>query len=312
MSLKGEILRIGTRDYSKEYPGVFRVRLSELGDFRTCELNPHSTVEIADLPTGDDYEIEMNCTNGGDDHLKHVHIFVYVSYRGATDAFEERGARIYRTFLPLVEQGILADLRVERAKDRVIGSSWTDVSGRTDVVLGSVAGKVAEALKKLLGPPVRLFVCHATEDKPFARELASFLHQHGAEVWFDQWEIKVGDSIVQKVNDGLQNATHLAVLLSPHSVAKPWVRKEFSSALMRQLADNSVMVLPVLVGDCEIPAILRDIRYADCRKDPAKGFTEMVTAILPPPSILRPDGMTTTPLPPTISIQRTVSPSSYS
>jgi len=98
-------------------------------------------------------------------------------------------------------------------------------------------------------------------------------------VWFDQWQIAVGDSIVEKINSGLESSSHLAILLSRNSVAKPWVAKEMSVALMRSLADRSIWVLPVRLDDAPVPAILADIRYADCRVDFEKGFNEMLSAV---------------------------------
>jgi hypothetical protein len=128
-------------------------------------------------------------------------------------------------------------------------------------------------------PDIRLFVCHASEDKPVARAFANFLRINGTRVWLDEWEIQVGDSIVEKVNGGLSVATHLAVLLSSASVSKPWVCRELSSALMRQLSDSSVTVLPLLIDDCAIPPMLADIRYADCRRDRESGFRDALAAL---------------------------------
>jgi hypothetical protein len=125
---------------------------------------------------------------------------------------------------------------------------------------------IVEGLQRLQRPNVRAFLCHASEDKPAARDLAVALREFGAEVWLDKWEIRVGDSIVQKIDGALGTVSHLIVLLSNNSVGKPWVRKELSSALMRQLSQKAIKVLPVRLDDCTIPPILADIKYADARK----------------------------------------------
>jgi hypothetical protein len=64
-------------------------------------------------------------------------------------------------------------------------------------------------------------------------------------------------------------------------VTKPWVTRELSSALMRQIKDNAVSVLPIRLDDSHVPAILADIRYADCRTDLQSGFQDVVNAIFP-------------------------------
>ena len=136
------------------------------------------------------------------------------------------------------------------------------------------------AFRRLRAPDARVFLCHASEDKPFVRTLAHFIADHGAEVWLDEHEIKVGDSIVEQISLGIAGASHLVVVLSKHSVAKPWVTKELSSALMRQLGERSISILPIRLDDSVLPILLADIKYADCRSAVDHGFRELLAAIL--------------------------------
>jgi predicted esterase len=71
-----------------------------------------------------------------------------------------------------------------------------------------------------------VFISYSNKDRDFAERLATDLRASGAGVWFDQWKIKVGHSITQKINDGIHDNDYLAVVLSPYSVASPWVKKE--------------------------------------------------------------------------------------
>lgn len=136
-----------------------------------------------------------------------------------------------------------------------------------------------QGFERITQPSVHVFICHASEDKASARVLASEMKNLGADVWFDEWEIKVGESIVQKINAALGIASHILVLLSRTSVHKPWVQKELSSALMQQLSTKRIVVSPLRLDDCDIPPILADIWYADARKGMEYAVKEIERAL---------------------------------
>lgn len=109
--------------------------------------------------------------------------------------------------------------------------------------------------------------------------LAGNLVKHKARVWVDTWELNMGDSIIQKVQTAIQKADALIVVLSKTSVQSEWCKKELTSGLMRELEEKRVVVLPVLLEDCEIPLFLRDKLYADFRYDFDKGLRTILEAI---------------------------------
>jgi len=127
-----------------------------------------------------------------------------------------------------------------------------------------------------------VFISYSSKNREFAEKLATDLRASGVGVWFDQWEIKVGDSITQKINDGIHDNDYLAVVLSPDSVASDWVKKEINAAMMKELNRRSVFVLPILYRDCKIPALIADKRYADFRKSYQFGFSEVLQVLTPP------------------------------
>jgi hypothetical protein len=269
--------------YRKVPPGVYQIPVEALGDLRVGQLLPHSSVYVVDLPPPlPDHEFYLSVTNAGDaDDDQNLSIFAG-AYFASDENSQLKLARLRRAYLPLVERGELPEAFVLPAtKDRPNrGPSFNiDLAGRPEAVIREEIQPILQLFNRLSGPERRVFICHATEDKPFARRVATHLRQAGAEVWLDEREIKVGDSIVEKINSGLGAATHLLLLLSATSVRKPWVKREFSSALMRQLGDNSVRLLPVLLDDCEIPSLLSDIRYADCRGQGDSAFDQVIHAL---------------------------------
>jgi hypothetical protein len=100
-------------------------------------------------------------------------------------------------------------------------------------------------------------------------------------VWFDQWEIKVGDSIVQKANDGLSSHSYLGVILSPDAVRSPWVKSELGAGLIRELHTRRVVVLPILYRECHIPPLLQHKHYADFRETYPRGLKEILGKLKP-------------------------------
>lgn len=103
-----------------------------------------------------------------------------------------------------------------------------------------------------------IFICHASEDKDeIVRPLVEALTQAGVSCWLDEAEIQWGDSITQKVNEGLARSRYVVVVLSKASAEKNWPQKELNAALSKEAASGDVKVLPLLVGtEDETRAIL--------------------------------------------------------
>ena len=132
-------------------------------------------------------------------------------------------------------------------------------------------------MEQLIRP--RLFVCHNSEDKPTAEKIAVEMIKAGHEAFFDKWDIRPGDSLIEKISEGISDSSYLLVLLSKNSVKSNWVKKELEIALARQIANKAVKVMPCLLEDCEIPVFLQPISYADFRGSFEHGIAELLPAI---------------------------------
>ncbi|MCB2160680.1 toll/interleukin-1 receptor domain-containing protein [bacterium] len=98
-----------------------------------------------------------------------------------------------------------------------------------------------------------VFFCHASEDKQnIVIPLVEALKNRGVKCWVDQGEIKWGDSITQKVNDGLKISQYIIVVLSESFLGKPWPERELYAALNTEASLGEVKVLPLLVGDKQV------------------------------------------------------------
>ena len=92
----------------------------------------------------------------------------------------------------------------------------------------------------------RVFISYTHTDRDFAARLAVDLTRAGVNVWYDQWEILPGDSIVEKIDSALQWNDHLLIVLSPEATQSRWVAREINSSLLKSLDGRSVSLIPVL------------------------------------------------------------------
>src|SRR5271157_3953610 len=71
------------------------------------------------------------------------------------------------------------------------------------------------------------FISHATEDKAgFVDSLARVLRQKGLQIWYDEFTLRVGDSLRQSIDRGLASSRFGIVVLSKHFFAKNWPQEE--------------------------------------------------------------------------------------
>jgi hypothetical protein len=124
-----------------------------------------------------------------------------------------------------------------------------------------------------------VFISHRRSDTSQAEELAARIRDEGHDVWFDEWEIGLGDSIVGRMNEGLEGAAFLVLCYSDDGVSSPFMSREWLSALHRQLEGRGIKILPVRLTGGEPPAILADIRYPDLVFDWDGGVKALLKAM---------------------------------
>ncbi|MEY2484238.1 MAG: hypothetical protein QOK24_2766 [Verrucomicrobiota bacterium] len=91
------------------------------------------------------------------------------------------------------------------------------------------------------------FISYSHEDKDFVDLLAAELALQRRHVWVDRWELKVGDSLIRRIESAITGASGLIVSLSKASVVSEWFRKELSVGLIRELEEKHVVVLPIRI-----------------------------------------------------------------
>jgi hypothetical protein len=84
-------------------------------------------------------------------------------------------------------------------------------------------------------------------------------------VWVDEAEIKIGDSLIEKIREGIDNVQYVGVVISKSSIKSEWVKREVDIAMNQEIEGKRVKVLPLLIDDCDLPGFLKGKLYADFR-----------------------------------------------
>ena len=90
-----------------------------------------------------------------------------------------------------------------------------------------------------------VFISHASEDKDdVVRPLAEALRSEGLRVWYDEFELRIGDSLRRKIDKGLASSRFGLVVLSPSFIAKGWTNYELDGLIARSVSGEQVL-LPI-------------------------------------------------------------------
>jgi len=108
-----------------------------------------------------------------------------------------------------------------------------------------------------------IFLSYSSHDSGFVRRLAADLKSVGIRVWFNEAELKVGDSLIDRISGAIGEMDAFAVVLSKHSIRSKWLQVELKMAIMKELDGNNVVILPILIEKVPLPPFLMDKVYAD-------------------------------------------------
>lgn len=90
-----------------------------------------------------------------------------------------------------------------------------------------------------------VFISHASEDKDeVVRPLALALQAGGLEVWYDEFELKIGDSLRRKIDRGLARSRFGVVVMSKSFFSKGWPQYELDG-LVTKVVNGEQILLPI-------------------------------------------------------------------
>lgn len=115
--------------------------------------------------------------------------------------------------------------------------------------------------------PLKVFLCHASQDKPAVRELYQRLKKEGwIDPWLDEEKLTLGQHWTSAIEDALDVADIIVIFLSKNSVQKEgFVQRELNYAweISLEKPRNAIFLIPFRLDNCEVPRILRTRQWGD-------------------------------------------------
>jgi hypothetical protein len=179
-------------------------------------------------------------------------------------AFED----VEREHAPLSDRPDLAD-----ALKGLAGEALN--AGIAESAILAAVREAVDALLEQRSRPPGVFLSYASADAQFARTVAEGLTRAGITM------LSYENHFVAGIEKALDAADYVVFFISPQSTESEWVQQEISVAIHRRLsAERPAIIIPVLLAEAPVPALLRDMQCLDLKdRDAARGTAAILTAI---------------------------------
>jgi TIR domain-containing protein len=115
--------------------------------------------------------------------------------------------------------------------------------------------------------PASIFISYSHGDKDLALALYEGLKARGHRVWIDTHELRVGDSLIERISTAIQDIDFFLALVSPAAAKSSWCQKELALAVSGELRRTGMRVMPLRVDGADMPAALGDQLYLEVSLD---------------------------------------------
>jgi sugar/nucleoside kinase (ribokinase family) len=127
---------------------------------------------------------------------------------------------------------------------------------------------------------LRIFLCHASEDKNSALTLYDRLRNDQFEPWLDAKDLLPGQDWDAQIRKAVGLSDVVIVCLSHQSIGKTgYVQKEIVRALdtAQEKPEETIFIIPARLEECEVPSRLRNLHWVDLFSD--DGYGRLVLAL---------------------------------
>jgi hypothetical protein len=92
------------------------------------------------------------------------------------------------------------------------------------------------------------FISYAGDDRPLVESIVAALERAAIKVWWDRGQIRLGDRLTQKIDEGLSQSRYGLIIVSPAFMGKRWPESELRALANRAIRSGHRVILPILVG----------------------------------------------------------------
>ena len=128
-----------------------------------------------------------------------------------------------------------------------------------------------------------VFLSHSSKDKAVVRAVAERLRADGLRVWFDEWELRPGDSIPAKIEEGLEHSRVLVLCMSANAFGSDWAQLEAGTFRFRDPLNKERRFIPLRLDDAPIKGSLAQFLYINwLPEDREQEYAKLLEACRPP------------------------------
>jgi len=127
---------------------------------------------------------------------------------------------------------------------------------------------------------LRVFLCHASGDKPAVRDLYRRLRSDGIAPWLDEEDLLPGQDWQSEIPKAVRSSDAVIICLSSRAITKAgYIQKEIKDALdvADEQPEGAIFLIPLRLEECEVPEGLRRWQWVDLFQE--KGYERMVRAL---------------------------------
>lgn len=231
---------------------------------------------VKDILNTFDEDIVVGCGVFVNNNPYNLECLLYVSVEKDIDKFEKfintkynSKRRIFNYFIQDIMHKALCrgyNIRTftdETSVDMFFAEEANDAFAFPDKkIMGRMFGEEA-----IIKKSQKVFLSHSSKDKVIIDQIFNEFQKSEIAAWYDKYEIEAGDSITEKINEGLENSDIGIICISQNflNASSGWTKSELNYFIQRRMRndDKKFIILNLDVKHEELPPLVQDYRYID-------------------------------------------------